>query len=163
MIMNKRRTFITLLLCALFLTATAQISFSEKMGKQKGTLSMTISKAMLKMVPEMQPGELDLGKIIDRLTSMQIIQTDGKETSKKQALASFRRVVDAQKFENLMTINKGYDEESVVYFRDYGNNCRQFALLQMKKGGVYIIVLTGSLKLEDVQELAQQKRKTARK
>ena len=149
----KKRVYLILFLSCMLLTASAQISFVEKMGTQKGLFSATISKSALRM---MKDNDQKFGAIVDKLTGLETLGMSNSSGDTKQMVAKFKRIATANKFEELMTV-KGKDEKTaVIYFRDFGNDIRQFALLQESPQGFGIYILSGSVTLKDIQGIVEK-------
>ena len=104
----------------------------------------------------MKDNDQKFGALVDKLTGLETLGMSNSSGDTKQMVAKFKRIATANKFEELMTV-KGKDEKSaVIYFRDFGNNIRQFALLQESPQGFGIYILSGSVTLKDIQGIVEK-------
>lgn len=155
--MNRKRIYLIALLAGLWMAAQAQISFPAEMGKVDGMVSLTISKAFLKIMDKNKDsGMAGFAQMADKLNNIQLMKSDAGKEFPKPMVDAFQRVVKKNRFEELMAIENGECDKSVIYHHDYGHGIHQYALLKAQAQHVQIVVLTGSLTLQDIQEVMKE-------
>lgn len=157
--MNRKRIYLIALLAVLWMATQAQISFPAKMGKVDGMVSMTISKAFLKMQANNKDKNMaGFVQIVDKLSNIQMMNLGMGNDNPKPMVDAFLRVVRKNRFEELMTLDYGDNDKAVIYHHDYGHNIHQYALLKEQLHSAQIVVLTGSLTLQDVQNVMKEQK-----
>ena len=148
----KRTYLITLSLTVCTLASYAQDSLFDKFSDMDGISSAYISKTLLSMMPDVEADGIDIGKIANKLESIQIL------SSEKSALIERLRKETAfinprNGYEELMRIKE--DGELVtIYLKELKSGQKEFVLrIDEKEDEFTIIVITGSLTAEEIRNV----------
>ena len=146
----KRTYIITLLLslCSLF-TTHAQDSLFDQFADQEGVSSVYISKAMLSLMPDMKADGVDIGGIASKLDNIRILSCENPDLLPK--LKKETAFINPKNgYEELMRINDA-GEKTTIYLKQDKSDKKEFVLLSNEKNEFNLIVITGSLTLEEIQ------------
>lgn len=151
----KRIYIITLFfsLCSLF--TYAQDSFFDKFADMEGVTSVYISKAMLSMMPNMQTEGVNIGEVASKLDNIQILSCEKPDIiTKLKKETAF--ISPKNGYEELMRINDE-GEKTIIYLKRDKSGKKEFVLLNNEKDEFTIIVITGNLTLQEIQEIINKK------
>lgn len=143
--MKKVIAFITIV--CVTLAATAQSAFFRACEDMRGVETVYISKTMLHLVGMMNldAGDVDLRGLVRKLDNIEIINADGNSARNlgEKARTEFKN------YEKLMTV-KDDDETVNILFKSISDKKNTFVIVANEPGEVSVIVLTGTLTVEDV-------------
>ena len=148
----KRTYLITLLLTACSLVSYAQDNLFDKFSDMDGISSVYISKTLLSMMPDVEADGIDIGKIANKLESIQIL------SSEKPALIERLRketafIYPRNGYEELMRIKED-GELTTIYLKELKSGQKEFVLrIDEKEDEFTIIVITGSLTAEEIRNV----------
>ena len=148
----KHTYILSLLLLFYSLSSYAQQDkFFDKFAEMEGVTGAYISKAMFDMMPNIKTNNLKLGDKVRKLESLRVFTSDKPKVitqMKKEANSFFSK----NGYEELMRVNS--EEERVnIYMKENKKNKKEFVLLKDSKEGFAILVITGFLTLEEIQEI----------
>ena len=148
----KNRLFI--LVCTLFalVSLNAQSRF-DKIADMNGVTSVYVSPKMFNMMKDSNTGNINIDKVADKLTGLQILSSENQETS---ALL--------RKDTAFINVNNGYEEllrvkegaERVFIYMKENKDANEYVLLVDEGKEFVIIVLEGKLTLDEVRGLVNQ-------
>ena len=145
----KRTSIIILLfsLCSLF--TYAQDSFFDKVADMEGVTSVYISKAMLRLIPDVQAEGVDIGEVASKLDCIRIVSCEKPELiAKLKKETSF--ITSKNGYEELMDINEE-GEKTTIYLKQNKNGTNEFILVNRQKEDFNLIFIIGKLTLQEVQ------------
>ena len=155
----KQTCIITLLLFLCHITASAQNKLVEKYCDLDGVTCISISKAMLNVISnddiDIQAEGMELGKIIKKLDGLQILTTEESANIKK--ITSELNFSKANGYTELMRIKED-DEKTFIYQKKLNETRNEFILMVTEgniaenTGELTIIVLTGTISIQDIQQ-----------
>ncbi len=131
----------------------AQDKFFEKYETMDGVTVVSISPKMFQMMPDMETGGLDLGKLKGKIAGLQIISTERKEI-RNQMKADFSKMVDISLYEELMRVK---DEESNVtfYVLQDGDLIKEMLMLADEPTEFTFICLSGSFTMQEIMQTVE--------
>lgn len=148
----KNRLFI--LVCTLFalVSLNAQSRF-DKIADMNGVTSVYVSPKMFNMMKDSNTGNINIDKVADKLTGLQILSSENQETS-----ALLRKETA------FINVNNGYEEllrvkegaERVFIYMKENKDVNEYVLLVDEGKEFVIIVLEGKLTLDEVRGLVNQ-------
>lgn len=128
-----------------------QESSLEKYADMDGVKSVYISKAMLSLMPSVDLEGVNIGKTATKLDNIQILSTE-KQDIRKKMTNEIKSLVGKGKVEELMRV-KEEDENVNIYMKDLGDKKSEFILFNDEKDELTIIIITGTLTLNDIQKI----------
>lgn len=148
----KNRLFI--LVCTLFalVSLNAQSRF-DKIADMNGVTSVYVSPKMFNMMKDSNTGNINIDKVADKLTGLQILSSENQEAS-----ALLRKETA------FINVNNGYEEllrvkegaERVFIYMKENKDVNEYVLLVDEGKEFVIIVLEGKLTLDEVRGLVNQ-------
>lgn len=146
----KRIVFLFIItLCSAY--CFGQENSMEKYADMDGVKSVYISKAMLSLMPSVDLEGVNIGKTAAKLDNIQILSTE-KQDIRKKMTNEIKSLVSKGKVEELMRV-KEEDENVNIFMKDLGNSKSEFILFNDEKDELTIIIITGSLTLNDIQKI----------
>lgn len=146
-----RTCIITLLLSLFTLCSHAQQSFFDRFADMEGVTSVYISKSMLSLMPNVQTEGVNIGQLASKLDNIQILSCEKPDViaKLKKELAHIR---PQNGYEELMRINDN-GERTTIYLKQEKNEKKEFILLNDEKNDFNLIVITGNLTLQEIQQI----------
>lgn len=146
-----------MLLAVVSITANAQVKEFERYSDTKNITYVYISKYMLQMAGKKAAGSLpgvnvNINKIINKLTGIQIITSEEKHTAARLK-TEIQRLLKNDKYEQLMQVNE--DDENVRIYHRESKQQSVIVMLNEDANETAVIVLSGSFTLKDIMNLTQ--------
>lgn len=141
-------TAIALTLCVL--SGMAQINeFFNKYADSDNVTSVTISKAMLNMMPEnMNSGDINIGKIATKIDNIRILTCE-----KPQIIATLKKdiaKISTKGYDELLKVNdKG--ERTVIYMTTGSTGVNSYIIINEEKNEFNAILITGRITPSDIK------------
>ncbi|MDO4181269.1 MAG: DUF4252 domain-containing protein [Bacteroidales bacterium] len=149
-----RTYIITLLLSLCSLCSYAQQSFFDRYADMEGVTSVYISKSMLSLMPNVQAEGVNIGELASKLDNIQILSSE-----KPDIIAKLKKEVayirPQNGYEELMRVNDNGDK-TTIYLKRGKNEKKEFVLLNDEKNEFNIIVITGDLTLQEIQQIIRK-------
>lgn len=148
----KRTYIITLLLSLCSFVGYAQDSLFDKFSEMEGISSVYISKTMLSMMPDVEADGIQIGKIANKLESIQILSCE-KPALIDQLRKETAFISPKNGYEELMRMKE--DGERInIYLKELKSGQKEFVLrIDDKNDEFTIIVITGSLTTEEIKSI----------
>lgn len=146
--MKRLYIFLLFVLC-LFVNALAQDSFFRKFADREDITSVYISKSMLRMMPNVQTGGIDIGGVASKLDNLQILSCEKPEVI-PQIRKELTFLNTRNGYEELMKVNDA-GEHTVIYMKEHSGEAKEYVLLCDEKRELTVVILKGSLSLTDIQ------------
>lgn len=140
----------------MFMALTCHLSYSQdalfkKYEDIKGVNTVFISKSMLRLMPKMEAGDVDISKIASKLDRIQVLERERPSlipAIKKEATAYYKKY----QYEQIMRMNDG-NEHTTIYQKSLGKGKNEFVLLNEESDELQIIHLSGSVSLNDIKAI----------
>jgi hypothetical protein len=152
----RTKYIITALLCFAFTTISfAQNNSSllfDKYADTDGVTSVYISKAMFRMMPNIENMELNLGNMNEKIESLYILTTEKKElipAMRKDVLQLIKK-----DHEELMRVRDG-STKVTFYASVKGDLVGDLLMLSDTESEFIVIQLSGNFTLQDIQEITK--------
>ncbi|WP_300700761.1 DUF4252 domain-containing protein [Bacteroides sp.] len=148
------KTMKFILACLLFLSpllCQAQKNLFNKYNDMKGVSSVYISKAMMELNPNLFMKDLYIGKVADRLNSVQVFSTK-EDKVKAEMLKDIRSLVQSSKYELLMK-QKGTVSGSEVYVNRKGNKIKELIMVMDGAASLKFVYMEGDMTSDDIKKL----------
>lgn len=147
----KRLIAIALLVVTLVATAAAESGLYKKCENVKGLTTVYITKQMLKMASSMGPVDEDARAIFKKLDNVMIVTSQNQKGV--DHLNKLRNDLSPQKgYEELMRINDD-NENVIIVQKPVAGDKKEYAISVIGKGNATMIVVEGTLTLEDLSRL----------
>lgn len=150
-------------LCKLFLVGVlllyplsgkAQKNLFNTYNDMKGVSSVYISKAMIKMNPNLFAQDIYIGKVTGQLNCVQILSTMDNNI-KKDMRKDIRSLVQSSKYELLMK-QKGTVSSSEFYVNQKGDKVKELIMFIDGAATLKFVYLEGDMTLKDIQNIMMQ-------
>ncbi len=159
--MKKILVFIGVFLCTSVL-AQAQTDPFEKIMDMKGVTTVYISKAMLGMMSDLDPGQMnmegvEIGEVVKKLTSITVLTSEEPGAVKAiQELAA--KIKHNKAYEQLMFAKKDATK-ATIYAKVAPNEESEMIVVVNRdaEGGNVLVRLTGTMTLADIQKITADK------
>lgn len=148
------KTMKFILACLLFLLplfCQAQKNLFNKYNDMKGVSSVYISKAMMELNPNLFMKDLYIGKVAERLNSVQVFSTR-EDKVKAEMLKDIRSLVQSSKYELLMK-QKGTVSGSEVYVNRKGNKIKELIMVMDGAASLKFVYMEGDMTSDDIKKL----------
>ncbi len=147
--------FCSLVLMTLPVTrVSAQDALFDKYEDTNGVSTVYISKTMLGMIPNVEAGGHDVGKMASRLDQLRILTCE-KPSVIPRLLEDARSMYKSNGYEIIMKMNDD-GEKVTIYQRKLKDNKNEFVLLTEEKAEITIINVKGNITIRDIQQFAGQ-------
>ncbi len=156
----KRLFTLLLLIATIVAGASAQLNkIYEKCQKEGNVTTVFVSKAMLQMAGSMGPMDSNsLSLLKDKLDNVLIVSSDNQKGV--NFITKFRKELSPKAgYSSLMEINDD-DSNVVIYQKKLSDNKNEFILSVIQKDSSTMIVMDGSITLDDVTKMTGNNGKT---
>lgn len=150
-----KRYLLTLVLAlATIGQAMAQKTFIDRFGDMDGVSSVYISKTMIRLLPKLEVNNKDLKRIANKIDGIQILNADDPEPARKLKEGALD-IIRKQKYESLMEMKED-GQRTTIYLSDLGKGRSAFVLLSTDGDETSLIVITGTLSVEDIKSITEK-------
>lgn len=142
-----------LLFLAISSFTKAQSSLFKKYENAKEVTTVTVTKAMLRMMPDMTVGKRNIRKIASKIDHLQVLSSERQAMNSriaKDALAIYAK----RPWEEVMSYNEG-GSKTIIYMQNMGKGKYEYALMTTDKGQLQIISITGNITLQDIKSITR--------
>lgn len=143
-----------LILMLIVLTAgicRAQEALFSKYNNTKGVETVFISKAMFRLIPNVEAYPNNIGKIASKLDRLQILNCE--RPSMVKSIADYAAAIyKREHYEIVMHLTDG-DDNTTIYMKPRGRGKNEFALIDLEKNEISIINLVGNISLDDIKQI----------
>ena len=140
--------FLMMAVCAI---GHAQSSIFKKYENTKGVSTVVVSKAMLRMMPNISVGNHNIKKIASRIDNLQVLSCERSaliSKISKDALAIYKK----KPWEEAMRYKEG-GQITVIYMRPLGKGKYEYVLYNTEEGELQIISIVGDITLQEIQAI----------
>ena len=146
-----KKFFVTLVISFLFGFAHAQSMLFNKYENVDGVSTVIVSKAMLRMIPDLHIGEHNIRKIASKLDRLKVLTCERQSLIDKIAKDA-AKIYNKHPWEEMMRYKEGRSL-TVIYMNPLGKGKYQYVLYTMDKGELQIIDITGAITLEEIKDI----------
>lgn len=150
----KKSIFILILMLTVGMTANAQDSFAKQFKGKEGFACVTIGKAAMKMMPAQSKNNLKIGSIADKVDRLEIVSASTPQAAEKLS-KECKKWIEKDNFESVVDVDEQGNQASIFFKNDGGKNV--FLLLANEKETTSVIIIYGTMTLEDLQGAAGHK------
>ncbi len=149
--MKTMKFILACLLLLLPLFSQAQKNLFNKYNDMKGVSSVYISKTMMELNPNLFMKDLYIGKVAERLNSVQVFSTRDDKV-KAEMLKDIRSLVQSAKYELLMK-QKGTVSGSEVYVSRKGSKIKELIMVTDGAASLKFVYMEGDMTSDDIKKL----------
>lgn len=149
--MKTMRLILVSLLLLLPLFGQAQKNLFSKYDDMKGVSSVYISKTMMELNPNLFMKDLYIGKVAERLNSVQVLSTRDNKIREEMA-KDIRTLVQSSKYELLMK-QKGTASGSEIYVNRKGNKVKELIMITDGAASLKFVYMEGDMTPDDIKKL----------
>lgn len=148
----KTRLFILICVLVAAVTLNAQNRF-EKIAEMEGVTSVYVSPKMFSMMQSSEKDDIDIGKVANKLTGLQILSSENQEASSllRKETAFINR---NNGYEELLRV-KDESERVFIYMKE-GKDTNEYVLLVDEGKEFTVIILEGKLSVDEVRGIVNQ-------
>lgn len=148
----KTRLFILICVLVAAVTLNAQNRF-EKIAEMEGVTSVYVSPKMFSMMQSSEKDDIDIGKVANKLTGLQILSSENQEASSllRKETAFINR---NNGYEELLRI-KDESERVFIYMKE-SKDTNEYVLLVDEGKEFTVIILEGKLSVDEVRGIVNQ-------
>lgn len=146
-----KKHILTLLLVATCAIGHAQSALFQKYQDNQAVNIVMISKAMFRMMPNIDVGNHNIRKIASKIDNLQVLTCERQALIakiSKDALATYAR----QPWEEVMRYKEGTGT-TIIYMHAMGKGKYEYALYTTERGELQIISITGNITLQDIKSI----------
>jgi hypothetical protein len=156
----KTKSLITVILLFAAGVCFAQESMFDKLSEQKDITYITITKALLNMLPDVsssvEVNGVDVKKIADRLDQIDIYTSNSDKAREMMQKEITRHFKDNKSYEVLMKI-KDDDDNIIFYGQKAGNFFTSLIMFVNNKSDKCVLIrLSGKFTTKDIQSLTKE-------
>ncbi len=134
----------------------AQTTIFDRYADTDGVTTVYISKAMLRMMPDIGEGAggLKIGEIASKLDNLQVLTCE-----RKALIAKIMKETTAQTskgYEILVKVNEG-GEKTDIFQKSLGNNKMEYLIRVSEPSELTLIQITGNITADDIRKMTSEK------
>ena len=135
---------------------SAQTTIFDRYADTDGVTTVYISKAMLRMMPDVGEGAggLNIGEIASKLDNLQVLTCE-----RKALVAKIMKETTAQTskgYEILVKVNEG-GEKTDIFQKSLGNNKMEYLIRVSEPSELTLIQITGNITPDDIRKMTSGK------
>ena len=151
-----KRIYIIALFIALYTgIMSAQTTIFDRYADTDGVTTVYISKAMLRMMPDIGEGAggLKIGEIASKLDNLQVLTCERKTLIAK----IMKETTQTSKgYEILVKMNEG-GEKTDIFQKSLGNNKMEYLIRVSEPSELTLIQITGNITPDDIRKMTSAK------
>jgi hypothetical protein len=156
----KTKGLITAVLLLAAGVSFAQESIFDRFSGQKDITCITITKALMNMLPSAFSSEItndiDIKGIADKLEQVDIFTSKAKNVAEQMEVEATQYLSSNKSYEMLMKIKNEADNVT-FYGQKAGNAFKSLVILVSNNGECVLVRLSGKLTMDDIRTLAKKK------
>lgn len=154
MIMKRICILAVIAVMAVVSGSAQQISkFFDKYEDAERVTSVYVSKAMLRMMPDIKTGDMDMSGLAGKLDCIRVLTSDNGDMARKLK-ADADKVVASGGYEVLVKVSEGKEKTNIYMKSDKDVN--EYFILNEEPGDFNAILIVGKLTPEDVQKMVNK-------
>lgn len=154
MIMKRICILTVIAVMAVVSGSAQQISkFFDKYEDAERVTSVYVSKAMLRMMPDIKTGDMDMSGLAGKLDCIRVLTSDNGDMVRKLK-ADADKVVASGGYEVLVKVSEGKEKTNIYMKSDKDVN--EYFILNEEPDDFNAILIVGKLTPEDVQKMVNK-------
>ncbi|MBQ9286332.1 MAG: DUF4252 domain-containing protein [Bacteroidaceae bacterium] len=150
-----RRIILALALLASTAAIFAQKEFINKFSDVDGIKSIYISKTMIRLLPKLDAGNMDLKKLSQKLESVQILTAENAKASGRLHKGC-QEIFKRDNYEALMEVKESGKDNATIYLREFAGGRNSYVVFAGDDADLSVIVITGTISVEDIQSISEK-------
>lgn len=148
-----KKTIVGALMLLVSASAVAQSEIFKKYGDEKGVTSVYISKSMFDMISsaKFNFGNMELGKIMGKIDSMNVLECERKSLSPK-IWKEVNDYCEANNYELIMKVSDS-GEKSNIYLKQQPKKKNILILLTNDGDELNVVNIVGSVSVNDIKRI----------
>lgn len=146
-----KKTILMFLMMAVCAIGHAQSSIFKKYAKTKDVSTVVVSKAMLRMMPDISVGNQNIKKISSKIDNLQVLTCERSAIISKISKDA-HAIYQKKPWEEAMRYEEE-DQSTVIYMRPLGKEKYEYVLYNTEQGELQIISIVGDITLQDIQAI----------
>ena len=152
----KRIYIIAMLIAMTAMSVSAQaVKFFEKYEDADDVTSVYVSKAILRMMPDISTGDMDFSGVSGKIECIRVLTADRAEIAGKLRTDA-DKVIKEGKYELLVKVSEG-KEKTNIYMKSDKEGMNEYIILNGSPNDFNAILIEGTLTPADVQKMAKKK------
>ncbi|MDE5969746.1 MAG: DUF4252 domain-containing protein [Muribaculaceae bacterium] len=148
----KRLYILSILFILAVVSVNAQVSkIFEQYSDSKGVTSVYISSTMLRMIPDLKTGDVELKGMTDKLNFIRVLSTEKSDVASKIA-NELNSQIKKDSYEILISANDG-DEKANIYMKTDSKGINEYLIVAREPNQLSIVLINGSITPADVQKM----------
>ncbi|MDE6609180.1 MAG: DUF4252 domain-containing protein [Muribaculaceae bacterium] len=153
--MKRIYIFAVIVLMAVVSGSAQQLSkFFDKYDDVEDVTSVYVSKAMLRMMPDVKTGDMDLSGLSGKLDCIRILSSNNNDMARKLKTDA-DKVLNANGYEVLVKVSEG-KEKTNIYMKSDDKGVNEYFIVNEEPGDFNAILIVGKLTPEDVQKMVNK-------
>lgn len=149
--MKKIITLLVMALC--WCAANAQSSLFSKYENTTGVSTVVVSKAMFRMMPNINVGNRNIKKIASKIDNLKVMTCERHALISKIAKDA-TQVYGRSPWEEVMRYKDG-PSNVIIYMKPLGKGKYEYSLYSTDKGELEIINIIGNITLQEIKSIAE--------
>ncbi len=151
--MMMKKVLTTLFLAVICTVMHAQNALFSKYENTNGVSTVVVSKAMFRMMPNIDVGNKNIKKIASKIDNLKVLTCERQALINKiakDAMAIYKK----SPWEEVMRI-KDQGTNTVIYMCKLGKDKYEYVLYNTEKGELSIINVIGNITLQEIKQVAE--------
>lgn len=146
-----KKTALLLLMMTICAIGHAQSTLFRKYENTDGVSTVVVSKAMFRMMPDVNVGNRNIKKIASKIDNLRVLSCERQQLIakiSKDAAAVYKN----KPWEEVMRYKEG-TSSTVIYMQPTGKGKYEYSLYTTEKGELQIISIVGNITLQDIKSI----------
>lgn len=155
MTIMKRLNILALMTLMAVISVSAQVTkFFDKYADVEKVTSVYISKTMLRMMPDIKTGDMDMSGMAGKLDCVRVLTSDNGDMARKLKSELSKIVVDGG-YELLVKVNEG-KEKTNIYMKSDANGVNDYLIVNEDSSDFNAILIVGTLTPADIKKMTDK-------
>lgn len=151
----KRFYILAILFAIAIVAANAQISkLFERYSDTKGVTSVYISKAMLRMMPDIRTNGLEFNDMTEKLNSIRVLTTENTDLANKMG-TELDSEIKKDSYELLLSANDDGDKAD-IYLKTESKGINHYLIIARESGELCIVLISGTVTPADIRKMSNR-------
>lgn len=148
----KRFYILTILFALAVISVSAQVSkLFDQYSDTKGVTSVYISKAMIRMMPDIKTNGLEINGMAEKLNSVRVLTTENPDMVAKMS-KDMNTEIKKDSYEILLSANDN-GEKATIYLKTEANGINNYLIVAQESRELSIVLISGTLTPTDIQKM----------
>ncbi len=148
----KRFYILTILFALAVASGSAQISkLFDQYSDAKGVTSVYISKAMIRMMPDMKTNGLDMSGMAGKINNIRVLTTENADMVAKMS-RELNSEIKKDSYEILLSANDN-GEKTMIYLKTDADGVNNYLIVAQEARELSIVLISGTITPADIQKM----------